>query len=153
MKGLILFTFCLGIAEAGFLNTPIPNFLSRPIISHPVEEGRKQGIDELRRDLSKFHWRYNYAPHVFDCSQMSFIAALTLRTMGWDNTYIAVNQNHAWVIVETSPGRFTPVEATTLTVRDWLPYDDIGSPEEMRAKYPDEFRLPPYPEPYLYCRK
>ena len=78
---------------------------------------RKYGIRELADTLSDVKWLVDYKREVFDCSEMSAFLERYLELQGW-HTYIAVGDSptgtgrHAWLLVETSPNRYTPVEAT-----------------------------------------
>ena len=54
----------------------------------------------------------------FNCSEMSAFLEASLEGDGW-HTYIAVgpcpfdpDSNHAWLLVETSPDSYVPIEAT-----------------------------------------
>lgn len=73
------------------------------------------GIDELREALHTFNWSLRYRAWEFDCSEMSAFLERYLENQGW-NTSIAVGFEHAWLIVETTEGNYTPVEAQHLEI-------------------------------------
>jgi len=75
----------------------------------------KFGIENLKKELSCLSWAYMYEEGVFDCSEMSSALALYLRCRGW-KTWIARKPGHAWVRVESNPGKYIDIEATTLSI-------------------------------------
>ena len=114
---------------------------------------RKYGIRELADTLSDVKWRVNYKQGVLDCSEMSAFLERYLELQGW-HTYIAVGKSptgtgkHAWLLVETSPNRYTPVEATVPEViypddpyyDNYFDYDHIFESIEDAVKHsPTEF--------------
>ena len=109
---------------------------------------RKYGIRELADTLSDGKWLVDYKREVFDCSEMSAFLERYLELQGW-HTYIAVGESptgtgrHAWLLVETSPNRYTPVEATVPKViypddphyDNYFDYDHIFESIEDAVKY------------------
>lgn len=78
-------------------------------------EDQKFGIDELEDTIDAFNWSMSYQKFEFDCSEMSAYLERYLENLGW-NASIAVGFEHAWLLVETSEGNYTPVEAPVLEV-------------------------------------
>ncbi|MEO0126315.1 MAG: hypothetical protein ABIL44_01025 [candidate division WOR-3 bacterium] len=76
---------------------------------------QRYGIELLADDLNKLSWRYKYIRNVFNCTNQSAALAIYLKSIGW-NAWIAANENHNWVRVETEPGYYIDVEATTLEI-------------------------------------
>ena len=82
-------------------------------------DNQQQGSHELEKLLEQYEWlSSHYQRGIFDCSEMSAFLEAMLQVHGW-HTYIACgptpfnpNSRHAWLLVETAPGYFLPVEAT-----------------------------------------
>ncbi|MEO0128699.1 MAG: family 16 glycoside hydrolase [candidate division WOR-3 bacterium] len=124
------------------------NFYCKKLIPAPL---KKYGIANLRKDLQGLRWLYQYKANEFDCSNMSLILGYFLRELGW-RCFIAAGDGHAWLLVETSSGVYTPVEATSIYIRsDWPKYREVGTLEEMQKRYPWDYNFP-YEGPYL-CRR
>ncbi|MEO0095985.1 MAG: hypothetical protein ABIL66_08860 [candidate division WOR-3 bacterium] len=127
------------------------NFYCKKLISEPAVV-KRYGKENLRNDLKQLTWRYDYKINVFDCSNQSLILGYALRELGW-NCLIAAGNGHAWLLVETSPGAYTAVEATTISIRnDYPQYQEVGTLEEMQQKYPWDYNFP-YEGPYLFCKR
>ncbi len=73
------------------------------------------GVDNLMEELESFNKSRPYLAYVYDCSEMSAYLERYLENEGWNATIVA-GRNHAWLLVETSDGEYTPVEATTKEV-------------------------------------
>lgn len=85
---------------------------------------QKFGVYDLDDELYGFEWCEQYEEGVFDCSEMSAYLEWYLENEGW-HTKIVVGDSpfgsgrHAWLLVETSEGKYMPVEATSVTVVWW----------------------------------
>jgi hypothetical protein len=88
-----------------------------------VRKEQKYGVDNLHDYLAQWNWKEGaYAEGVFDCSQMSAYLEWKFENEGYHT--IIVNGNspdgdsnkHAWLLVETSEGKYTPVEATAYDI-------------------------------------
>jgi len=89
-----------------------------------VETEQKFGVYELDDELYGWEWYVPYEENVFDCSEMSAYLEWYLENEGW-NTIIVIGDApfdtgyHAWLLVETSEGKYTPVESTTAEIVWW----------------------------------
>jgi len=87
-------------------------------------EEQRFGVYNLDDELSKLEWTEPYQAGVFDCSEMSACLEWYLENNGW-HTKIYVGDSpfssgkHAWLIVETTEGKYMPVESTNLEVVWW----------------------------------
>jgi len=110
-------------------NGQIPSYLYPYYVLNGTQ---KYGIHELAEFLEQRAWlgrRYQAAG--FDCSEMSAFLEASLEGDGW-HTYIAVgpcpfgpDSSHAWLLVETSPDSYMPIEATAPAIVYWSdPYFD-----------------------------
>lgn len=94
----------------------------------PVEQSF--GVYALDDELHSGDWVDPYEVDVFDCSEMSAYMEWELENLGWHTIIVAGDSpfgsgRHAWLLVETSEGKYMPVEATTLEVVWWDdPYFD-----------------------------
>ena len=87
-------------------------------------EEQKFGVFNLDDELDGLEWTEPYQAGVFDCSEMSACLEWFLENKGW---HVKIYQGdspfgsgtHAWLIVETSEGKYMPVESTTLSVVLW----------------------------------
>ncbi|MBE9501140.1 MAG: hypothetical protein IMY87_01760 [Chloroflexi bacterium] len=101
-------------------NGQIPSYLYP---YYPYSDIQKQGVHQLTKLLEQYEWLYShYQVHSFDCSEMSAFMERMLEVDGW-NTYIACglcpwnpDKRHAWLLVETSPDSYMPIEATVQTI-------------------------------------
>ena len=91
------------------------------------------GVDDLESYLDRWQWTEgSYVRGKFDCSEMSAYIERNLENEGY-RTWIVIgdcpfNQSarHAWLLVETSPGKSMPVEATRYALVKWdNPYFDL----------------------------
>jgi len=87
-------------------------------------EEQKFGVYNLDDELGALEWTEPYQAGVFDCSEMSACLEWFLENKGWhvkiyrgDTPFGA--GTHAWLIVETTQGKYMPVESTTLRVVWW----------------------------------
>jgi len=89
----------------------------------PPDE-QKFGVYDLEDELYGLEWTHPYEEGVFDCSEMSASMERYLENEGW-NTLIIVGDSpfgsgrHAWLLVETSDGKYMPVESTTIEIVWW----------------------------------
>ena len=95
-----------------------------------VKPEQKYGVYDLADWLEKWEWIKPYEEGVFDCSEMSAYLERKLENEGW-HTKIVIGDSpsgsglHAWLLVETSNGKYMPVESTTMSVVWWEdPYFD-----------------------------
>lgn len=93
---------------------------------------QRYGVDDLESYLNRWQWSEGaYVRGKFDCGEMSAYIEWRLENEGY-NTIIVVGQappkpevRHAWLLVETSSGKFMPVEATQYELVKWdNPYFD-----------------------------
>jgi hypothetical protein len=86
-----------------------------------VKPEQKFGADKLADCLKMWTWIKPYKENVFDCSEMSAYLEWKLENEGW-HTLIIVGDSpfstgkHAWLLVETEKGKYTPVESTNIVV-------------------------------------
>ena len=82
---------------------------------------QKYGVHDLAEELRGLEWIHPYQEDVFDCSEMSAYLEWYLENEGW-HTFIVVGNSlfdsgrHAWLLVETSPNSYMPVETTNIQV-------------------------------------
>jgi hypothetical protein len=89
-----------------------------------VKPKQKYGVDELADWLGRWEWLKPYQAGVFDCSEMSAYTEWKLENEGWHTLIIVGNcpfatGKHAWLLVETSTGKYMPVESTDISVVMW----------------------------------
>lgn len=79
---------------------------------------QQYGVKKLDQALNRQWNEEAYEANVFDCSEMSALLEWYLEREGW-NVDIAIGNSpwgsegkHAWLLVETSEGKWIPVEAT-----------------------------------------
>jgi len=91
---------------------------------------QKFGVDQLASELNGLKFEEEYQENIFDCSEMSANLEWWLENNGW-HAEIIVGEcpfgsgEHAWLLVETSSGKYMPVESTTIEVVRWsFPYFD-----------------------------
>lgn len=90
---------------------------------HPPPQ--RYGVDDLEQYIQRWEWLEGaYVPDSFDCSQMSAYLEWKLENEGY-HTVIVVGETpgedgyHAWLLVETSAGKYMPVEATASSIVYW----------------------------------
>ncbi|MFH0847285.1 MAG: hypothetical protein V1894_04435 [Chloroflexota bacterium] len=86
---------------------------------------QQYSLDTLGLLMDYLYWLKEYQANVFDCSEMSACLEHSLENFGF-HTLIAVGNSpdgsatgHAWLLVETEPNAYMPVEATQLSVVYW----------------------------------
>jgi len=94
---------------------------------------QRYGVDDLEEYLNRWKWVEGaYTEGEFDCSEMSAVIERRLENEGY-HTKIVVGHSpsnrdvrHAWLLVETSQGKYMPVEATQYELVRWDdPYFDL----------------------------
>jgi type II secretory pathway pseudopilin PulG len=85
---------------------------------------QKFGVYDLRDEIAGLTWKKPYQEGVFDCSEMSASLERYLENKGWHTIIVAGNSPfgsgyHAWLLVETTSGKYMPVESTTFRVVWW----------------------------------
>ncbi len=115
---------------------------------------QRYGVYDLADYLERWEWTEGaYTKDVFDCSEMAAYLEWRLENEGY-HTIIVTGRapfgggKHAWLLVETSPNRWMPVEPTTYSIVWWdNPYFDnyfvyeheFESIFEAINVFPDEF--------------
>lgn len=93
---------------------------------------QRYGVDDLESYLDRWQWSEGtYVSGRFDCSEMSAYLEWRLENEGY-HTYIVCGKSpsggsgrHSWLLVETSKGKYMPVEATQYDIIKWSnPYFD-----------------------------
>lgn len=90
-----------------------------------VRPKQRYGTEDLQEYLDRWKWIEGaYVASKFDCSQMSAYTEQKLENEGYNTVIVAGDSpsgdgKHAWLLVETSEGRYMPVEATTLSIVYW----------------------------------
>jgi len=87
---------------------------------------QRYGVDKVESFLDGWYWiTGTYAEGEFDCSEMSAYIEWRLENAGF-HTIIVTGQSpsnpeakHAWLLVETSSGKYMPVEATEYALVKW----------------------------------
>ena len=87
---------------------------------------QRYGVDDLESYLDRWQWiEGTYVRNKFDCSEMSAYIERNLENEGY-HTIIVVGyspsnqtERHAWLLVETSSGKYMPVEATHYALVKW----------------------------------
>ena len=89
-----------------------------------VPTAQRYGAGDLQDYLQRWQWKEGaYVEDNFDCSQMSAYLERDLENEGY-HTFIVGGESpdgsgrHAWLLVETSEGKYTPVEATSRSTVD-----------------------------------
>jgi len=90
------------------------------------DEPRKQefGVYNLEDELEGLEWDRPYEEHVFDCSEMSASLERYLENHGWHTKIVCGDTpfgsgRHSWLLVETSEGKYMPVESTIIEIVWW----------------------------------
>ena len=107
------------IKEIGELTTLAENNKYYFYYTKPEQQ---YGVQNLATYIRSREWTREYEEGVFDCSEMSAALEWRLENQGFQ-TIIVVGDSpsnpgvhHAWLLVETSNGKYTPVEATRMSV-------------------------------------
>ena len=93
---------------------------------------QRYGVDDLELYLNRWQWSEGaYVRGKFDCSEMSAYIEWRLENEGYHTILVAgqcpskPEARHAWLLVETSLGKYMPVEATQYELVKWdNPYFD-----------------------------
>ena len=70
-------------------------------------------LEELKEFLKSFTIPHDFEAVTFDCSECSAYVEWALQNAGFD-AYIAFNEHHAWIMVNTSDAGWIAIEATNL---------------------------------------
>ena len=86
---------------------------------------QKFGVYDLDDELDGIRWIKPYQEGVFDCSDMSAYLEWYLENEGWHAKIVLGDSlsgsgKHAWLLVETSEGKYMPVESTSIKVVLWV---------------------------------
>ena len=86
-----------------------------------VKPKQRYGVDELDNYLKQWEWVSPYQENAFDCSEMSAFVERDLENQGFHTTIVVGNSpfgsgRHVWLLVETTVGKYVPVEATEIEV-------------------------------------
>jgi len=87
-------------------------------------EEQKFGVHNLDNELDGLEWAQPYEAGVFDCTKMTAYLERYLENQGW-HAKIVVGEapfgsgGHAWLLVETSEGKYMPVESTKIEIVWW----------------------------------
>lgn len=85
---------------------------------------QQYGVSNLEATVRELTWTRSYEENVFDCSEMSAYMERYLENEGF-HAMILVGDSpfgsgrHAWVVAETTEGKYMPVEATQPRVVLW----------------------------------
>jgi hypothetical protein len=85
---------------------------------------QKFGVNSLSNELEGLKWSRQYELGLFDCTEMAAYLERYLENHGW-HAQIVVGDTpfgsgrHAWLLVETSEGKYMPVESTTIQIVWW----------------------------------
>ena len=87
-------------------------------------DAQKFGVEMLASEIKRLKFEEQYQEGVFDCSEMSANLEWWLENNGWHAKIIVgdcpfSSGYHAWLLVETSNGKYMPIEATTIEVVWW----------------------------------
>lgn len=82
------------------------------------------GVYNLEDELEGLEWDRPYEEHVFDCSEMSASLERCLENHGWHAKIVCGDSpfgsgRHSWLLVETSEGKYMPVESTIIEIVWW----------------------------------
>lgn len=85
---------------------------------------QKFGVYNLRDELEGLEWDRPYEEHIFDCSEMSASLERYLENHGWHAKIVCGDSpfgstRHVWLLVETSEGKYMPVESTIIQIVWW----------------------------------
>lgn len=92
---------------------------------------QRYGVYDLEEYLNRWQWiEGTYKANEFDCSEMAAYLEWRLENEGYHAVIVAGaspsgDGSHAWLLVETSQGKYMPVESTTYSIVYWEnPYFD-----------------------------
>lgn len=88
----------------------------------PVEQ--RFGVYNLDNELDGLEWAQPYEAGVFDCTEMTAYLERYLENQGWHARIVLGDSpfgsgRHAWLLVETSEGKYMPVESTKIEIVWW----------------------------------
>ena len=89
----------------------------------PMEQ--RYGVNDLKSYLKRGEWKEGaYIEGEFDCSQMSAYLEWKLENEGYHTVIVGGKSpdgsgRHAWLLVETTKGKYMPVEATAYSIVYW----------------------------------
>lgn len=91
-----------------------------------VRKEQRYGVSNVREYLEQWDWKEDaYVEGEFDCSQMSTYLEWKLENEGYHTIIVGGDSptgsanKHAWLLVETAEGKYTPIEATALSIVNW----------------------------------
>ena len=87
-------------------------------------EEQKFGVHNLDNELDGLEWAQPYEEGVFDCTEMTAYLERYLENHGWHAKIVVGDSpfgsgRHAWLLVETSEGKYMPVESTKIEIVWW----------------------------------
>ena len=87
-------------------------------------EEQKFGVSNLDNELDGLEWAQPYKEGVFDCTEMTAYLERYLENQGWHARIVVGDSpfgsgRHAWLLVETSEGKYMPVESTKIEIVWW----------------------------------
>jgi hypothetical protein len=87
-------------------------------------EEQKFGVYNLDDELDGLEWAQPYEEGVFDCTEMAAYLERYLENHGWHAKIVVGDApfgsgGHAWLLVETSEGKYMPVESTKIEIVWW----------------------------------
>ena len=87
-------------------------------------EEQKFGVYDLDNELDGLEWTQPYEEGVFDCTEMTAYLERYLENHGWHAKIVVGDApfgsgGHAWLLVETSEGKYMPVESTKIEIVWW----------------------------------
>lgn len=111
--------FVVGLNFGQDIGYEIGSDFSRWQFYYVVPFKQKFGSDNLLSEIDSLRYVLPYEEGVFDCSEMSAGLERCLENRGW-HTFICVGDcpfgsgKHAWLLVETEPDEYIPIEPTNL---------------------------------------
>ena len=90
-----------------------------------IPTDQRYGVDDLHDYLKRWEWKEGaYVKDKFDCSQMSAFLEQRLENEGYHTVIVGGDSpdgsgRHAWLLVETTKGKYMPVEATAYSIVYW----------------------------------
>lgn len=90
-----------------------------------VRKEQRYGVSNVREYLEQWDWKEDaYVEGEFDCSQMSTYLEWKLENEGYHTIIVGGDSpdgsgRHAWLLVETTEGKYTPIETIALSIVNW----------------------------------
>lgn len=84
------------------------------------QEKQRFGNTSIFFELSDLSWTEPYQEGTFDCGEMSACLERYLENRGWHVKIVGGDspaegeEKHAWLLVETSQGKYTPIESVNI---------------------------------------